>query len=78
MKIKKKVLQEYLDKFKMTAAAFAQEIGVETAEVEKMLNDNAVEEKTARLFINYFGAEEARHFIDWEAMNKKDPFADEV
>lgn len=78
MKIKKQVLQTYLDKLKMSAATFAQEIGVQAAEVEKMLNNIAVEERTARLLIDYFGAEEARHFIDWAAMNKKDPFSDEV
>lgn len=64
MKIKKELLQAFLDKYGITAAILAREMGVAVAEVEKLLGGTAVDEETARRFIYYFGADEAVKMID--------------
>ena len=76
MKIKKELLQAFLDKYGITAAILAREMGVTVAEVEKLLGDTAVCEETARRFIYYFGADEAVKMIDWAAIGKQNPFTD--
>ena len=73
MKIKKELLQAFLDKYKITAAILAQEMGVNAAEIETLLNGGAVCEETARRFIYYFGADEAAKMIDWAAIGKQNP-----
>lgn len=75
MIIKKGLLQHYLSEQKMTAAILARNMGVTAAEVEKLLNGEAVGEPTARRFIYYFGADEAAKYIDWSAIGKKNPLA---
>ena len=76
MKIKKELLQAFLDKYGITAAILAREIGVAVAEVKKLLSGTAVGEETARRFIYYFGADEAVKMIDWAAIGKENPLAD--
>ena len=76
MKIKKELLQAFLDKYGITAAILAREMGVAVAEVEKLLGGTAVGEETARRFIFYFGADEAVKMIDWSAIGKENPLAD--
>ena len=78
MKVKSKMLTLYLMANGMKGAEFAREIGVGAAEVEKMFNGEAVEEPTARKFIYYLGADEAQHFVDWEAIGKINPLASDA
>jgi plasmid maintenance system antidote protein VapI len=78
MKVKTKLLQAFMEKHKMTAAGLAQEIEISVSEVEKLLNGEAVDERTARKFIYYFGAGEAQRLVDWKAINKVNPFACEA
>ncbi len=76
MKIKKELLQAFLDKHGITTAILAREMGVAVSEIDKLLNGETVDEKTARQFIYYFGADEAVKMIDWAAIGKQNPFAD--
>ena len=78
MKIIPKVLLGYLQENKITAERFADELEVKMSEVEKLLNGDSVEYKTAVLFIYYFGADKAQHIIDWNGMGIKNPLAKEV
>ncbi len=73
MKIKKELLQAFMDKHGITAAILAREMGVTVAEVEKLLNGETVGEETARRFVYYFGADEAVKMIDWAAIGKENP-----
>lgn len=77
MKIKKELLQAFLDKYGITAAILAREMSVTVAEIRKLLNDETVGETTARRFIYYFGADEAVKMIDWAAIGKVNPLTDE-
>ena len=76
MKVKTELLQAFLDKYGITAAILAREMGVTVGEVEKLLGGTAVNEETARRFIYYFGADNAAKFIDWAAIGKQNPFTD--
>ena len=76
MKVKTELLQAFLDKYGITEAILAREMGVAVAEVEKLLGGTAVGEETARRFIYYFGADEAVKMIDWAAIGKQNPFTD--
>ena len=76
MKVKKELLQNYLDEHELTAAMLARNMGVNAVEVEKLLNGETVNEETARRFIYYFGADNAAKFIDWTAIGKENPLAD--
>ena len=76
MKIKKELLQAFMQKYELSAAILAREMGVTVAEVEKLLNGETVNEETARRFIYYFGADEAVKMIDWAAIGKENPFTD--
>ena len=75
MKIKKELLQDYLDEQEITATILARNMGINAAEVEKLLNGETVDENTARRFIYYFGADNAAKFIDWAAIGKENPLA---
>ncbi len=57
MKIKKEVLRAYLDKYQITAADLARDMGVKVSAIETLLSGGAVDEPTARVFIYYFGAD---------------------
>ena len=74
MKIKKELLQAFLDKYKITAAILAREMLVDEKEIKKLLCGDAVNEATARRFIYYFGVDEAVKMIDWAAIGKINPF----
>lgn len=74
MKIKKELLQEIMDKDKITIETLARDMCVNATEIEKLLNGEEVNEKMARQFIYYFGADEAARLIDWAAIGKENPF----
>ena len=76
MKVKTELLQAFMQKYELSAAIFAREMGVTVGEVEKLLGGTAVCEETARRFIYYFGADEAVKMIDWAAIGKQNPFTD--
>lgn len=76
MKVKTELLQAFMQKYELSAAILAREMGVAVAEVEKLLSGTAVNEETARRFIYYFGADEAVKMIDWAAIGKQNPFTD--
>lgn len=73
MKIKKELLQAFLDKYGITAAILAREMHVDEKDIKTLLEGGAVNEATARKFIYYFGANEAVKMIDWAAMGKQVP-----
>ena len=77
MKIKKELLQAFLDKYGITAALLARDMHVDEKEIKTLLEGGAVNEETARKFIYYFGANEAVKMIDWAAMGKPVPTDDE-
>ncbi len=76
MKVKTELLQAFMQKYELSAAILAREMGVAVGEVEKLLDGKAVGEETARRFIYYFGADEAVKMIDWAAIGKQNPFKD--
>ena len=76
MKVKTELLQAFMQKYELSAAILAREMGVAVGEVEKLLDGTAVGEETARRFIYYFGADEAVKMIDWAAIGKQNPFKD--
>lgn len=76
MKVKTELLQAFMQKYELSAAILAREMGVTVADVEKLLSGTAVGEETARRFIYYFGADEAVKMIDWAAIGKQNPFTD--
>ena len=75
MKVKTELLQAFMQKYELSAAILAREMGVTVGEVEKLLCGTAVNEETARRFIYYFGADNAAKYIDWAAIGKQNPFA---
>lgn len=77
MIIRKELLQAFIDKYGITAALLAREMHVDEQEIKTLLEGGAVDEKTARKFIYYFGANEAVKMIDWAAMGKQVPNIDE-
>ena len=77
MKIRKELLQAFLDKYGITAAILAREMHTDEQEIKTLLDGGAVNEATARKFIYYFGADEAVKMIDWAAMGKPVPTDDE-
>ena len=76
MIVKREQLLNYLEKRGLSAATLARTIGVKEIEVDKLLRGEAVNEATARCFIYYVGADEAVKMIDWTAIGKKNPLAD--
>ena len=76
MKVKTELLQAFMQKYELSAAILAREMGVTVADVEKLFSGTAVGEETARRFIYYFGADEAVKMIDWAAIGKQNPFTD--
>lgn len=73
MKIRKELLQAFLDKYGITAAILAREMHTDEQEIKTLLDGGAVNEATARKFIYYFGADEAIKMIDWAALGKEIP-----
>ena len=73
MKIKKELLQAFLDKYGITAAILAREMHTDEQEIKTLLDGGAVNEATARKFIYYFGADEAVKMINWAELGKQSP-----
>lgn len=73
MIVKKEKLQTYLDKCGYTRTEFAALLGVDVAEVDKMLSGEAVGYDTAKKFICYMKAERAQRYIDWSAIGAGSP-----
>ena len=73
MKIRKELLQAFLDKYGITAAILAREMHTDEQEIKTLLDGGAVNEATARKFIYYFGADEAVKMINWAALGKQSP-----
>ena len=76
MKVKTELLQAFMQKYELSAAILAREMGVTVGEVEKLLCGTAVNEETARRFIYYCGADETVKMVDWAAIGKQNPFTD--
>ena len=62
MKVKTELVQACMQKYEVSAAILAREMGVTVGEVEKRLCGTAVNEETARRFIYYFGADNAVYY----------------
>ena len=77
MKIKTEKLLALLENKGITGAELAAVIGVPAVEIEKMLNGEAVDVHTARKLIYYLGADAAQHYIDWDAIGKINPLAND-
>lgn len=73
MIVKGKKLSKLLQERKITREAFADKLGVEVSEVDKMLSGEAVGYETARKFVYFLTANCAQNYIDWQAMGKKNP-----
>lgn len=55
MKVKTELLQAFMQKYELSAAILAREMGVTVGEVEKLLCGTAVNEETARRFYREIG-----------------------
>lgn len=73
MIVKGKKLSKLLQERKLTRQAFADKLGVDVGEVDKMLSGEAVGYETARKFVYFLTANCAQYYIDWQAMGKKNP-----
>lgn len=76
MIVKKEKLQSYLNEQHLTREQFADKIGVEVAEVDKLLSGEQVGYDTASKFVHYLKANSAQHFIDWKALGIKNPLVE--
>ena len=52
MKVKTELLQAFMQKYELSAAILAREMGVAVGEVEKLLGGTAVNEETANIWDN--------------------------
>lgn len=73
MIVKGKKLSKLLQERKLTPQAFADKLGVDISEVDKMLSGVAVGYETAKKFVYFLTANCAQYYIDWQAMGKKNP-----
>ena len=78
MKIRPKLLQEYLQSRNLSAEQFAEDTGINLTDVELLLGGHAVDVRPATLFVFYFGSDKAQVLIDWLGMGIKNPLAKEV
>lgn len=78
MKVKTKLLLKYLKRSSMSNDDLARAMGVSVIEIDKMLDGKTVGVNTARKFIRYFTADEAQALIDWDAIGKVNPLANEI
>ena len=78
MKVRRKLLLQIMEETAMNNEMLARNIGVDVSEIKMLFAGEAVGIKTARKFIYYFGADDAQRLIDWEAIGKKNPLADEI
>ncbi len=75
MIVKAQKLQALLDKRGLTRKDFADKLGVDVTEVDKMLGGEAVGYDTARKFVYYLKADRAQHLIDWDKLGVDNPLA---
>lgn len=73
----KEKLRSFLEAKKWEMQDFANLIGVDKSETDKLLNGERVGYDTARKFIYFFKAELAQHYIDWQATGVKNPLAED-
>ena len=66
-------LEKYLNSKGKTVRDFADALDIEMKEAYRILSGGKVGLEIARRLINYYGAGQARKYIDWEAMGIKDP-----
>jgi len=66
MRIKPSVLQDYLRRNQLTDTELARLMGVCIAELTKILEGKPVGTDIIRKLIRYFGAAEARCFVNWK------------
>ena len=78
MKIKPQLLKDWLNTRCLSSDELAEDLQISYDEMEKLLNGEEVGIQTATLFIHYFGANTAQDFIDWEAIDKKNPLANKL
>lgn len=75
MLVQAQKLQSLLDRRKLTRQDFADKLGVDITEVDKMLSGQAVGYNTAHKFIFYLKADRAQHLIDWKNLGIENPLA---
>lgn len=78
MIVKAQKLQALLDKRRLTRKEFADKLGVDVCEVDKMLAGEAVEYDTSRKFVYALSAVKAHSLIDWDKLGIDDPFIKEA
>lgn len=66
-------LRRFLDYLGVSNHEFAELIGVSDEEADKLLSGIPVEYDTAHNFIYWMKAYVAQHYIDWEAMEIRNP-----
>lgn len=69
-------LRKFLSNQNWSAQRFADELGVELSEVEKMLNGEYIGVDTSRKFIMYFKLPIVLTYIDFEKTGVENPFAE--
>lgn len=75
MIVKAQKLQALLDKRGLTRKDFADKLGVDVTEVDKMLSGEPVGYDTGRKFVYYLKADRAQHLIDWDKLGVENPLA---
>lgn len=73
MIIKTDKLQSLMDRRHWSRKDFADTIGVQVTEVNKMLAGEPVGYDTSRKFIHYFKGNRAQHLIDWDSLGVDNP-----
>lgn len=73
MIVKADKLQALLEKRGITRKDFADKLGVDVSEVDKMLRGENLEYETARRFVYFFKANRAQHLIDWDKLGIENP-----
>ena len=74
----KEKLRSFLETKKLTDQDFAQLLGVEKSEADKLLAGERVGYDTARKFIYFFKGEVAQHYIDGDATGIENPLGKKV
>lgn len=74
----KEKLRSFLETKKLTDQDFAQLLGVEQSEADKLLAGERVGYDTAKKFIYFFKGEVAQHYIDWDSTGVENPLGKKV
>lgn len=75
MIVKAQKLQAFLDKCGFTRKDFADKLGVDVIEVDKMLGGERIGYDTARKFVCFLKADRAQYLIDWDKLSIENPLA---